>query len=94
MQGQQYRPEHLATSEQMVQIAPRELAACRTDTSINQRRRINGVPRIFDIDMAGSAVPTPRAARTSGQNAVKHVNPARDRLDDVIRGANAHEVVG
>ena len=50
--------------------------------------------RIAQIDLSKTREGLPMPPRTGGQHAIKHVNPARHRLQQILRRANPHEIAG
>ena len=59
-----------------------------------QRPAIAGMPGIAEADRPGEGVDERIAPAAGGEDAIKHVDPGADRLDDVGRLPHPHEIPG
>lgn len=92
MPGQQDLAEDLFGFEQMVQIGLRIIGAGRAGDGGLERGFVLGKAGVLDVERT---VPGPGLAMAAGagrQDAIEHVNAARDRFEDVERLANAHQI--
>ena len=86
------RPERLAALEEVVQVRPRpgpagEARAGGVERLVREPVVAAGEP---DAPRRGEGRPLPR--HRGGKDAVEHVDALADRLEEIRRGADAHEV--
>ena len=90
--GQKYQAEQLLLIDEMTEIGAREASAGRAGAALVERARVAGEAGVPEVE-----APFPRERRAGApeprrQNAVEHVDPALDDVEDPGRVADAHEV--
>src|ERR1051325_2604772 len=76
----------------MTQIGPRVSAAHRTATRLIERPLVVYELCVLDVEPAARRERLARAAVAGRQNAVEHVDAARDCFDEIFWRADAHQV--
>src|ERR1044072_6655205 len=76
----------------MTEIGPRGPAADGTATRLVERPLVVEELCVLDIEPAARRERLARAAVAGRQNAVEHVDAARDCFDDIFWSADAHKV--
>ena len=89
---QQRAAERLPTAKQVVQIGARIIPRRRAAALHIERPRILGVAGVLDVDRPEACERQTVTAITGGHHAIEHIDAARDGLQDVVRGADAHEI--
>src|ERR671935_2035611 len=92
--GQKYQAEELLLVDQMAYVSTAEPAAGRAGAVLVERARIAREAGVAEIE---ATFPRERGARppeACREDAVEHVDPAGDDLEDAGRVADAHEVAG
>src|SRR5215468_4297702 len=84
--------ERLIGLEQMVQVSAGKIARRGTAALRIERARIVGMPCILDIDRAEAGKGEPMAAVARGQNAIEHIDAMADRIENIRRCADAHQI--
>ena len=86
------RAEDFVGSLQMMQVGSAEIAAGVAVATLIERARIGAVAGVSYLDVAVTRVQPAVARIARRQHAVEHVDAVADRLDDVFRRADAHQV--
>src|SRR5712691_3361812 len=92
VQGIEPRAEDLVHPLQVMQVAAREMGAGVAGAGAVQRPRVVAVAGVADLDVAVAGEEPAVAGVSRGKDAVEHVDSGRDRLDDVLGRAYAHEI--
>src|SRR5262249_57445612 len=94
MEGQQAGAEELLLVHEVPKVRAREPGACRARAAIVERRVVAGKAGVAEVE---PSLPGEHGAGSGGarrQDAVEHVDPALDHLEDALGVADAHEVAG
>src|SRR3982751_4541593 len=86
------RGRHLTRLIEMTKISQRVSPADRASAIGIKRTGVGGKPRISYVQFSARSERTSRPAVTGRNYAVKHVNAACDRFDQIFRGSNTHQV--
>ena len=92
MQAQEAQPENLLLVDEMADVRAAERRARRAVAALVERPRVAGEAGVPEVE---APLPRERAAGARGarrQDAVEHVDAARDHLEHALRVADAHEV--
>src|SRR5438128_4740765 len=92
VQGVEPRAENLVDLLQMMQVAAREMRAGVAPAALIERARVVAIAGVADFDVAAAGEEPAVAGVARRQHAVEHVDSGRDRLDDVLGRADAHEI--
>src|SRR3954447_9125842 len=92
MLGHQHRSKDLARLDEMMHVGALELDTGGTRAVTLDRVAILREARVAQVQWTTGCERLAGAARAGRKHAVEHVDPAHDRLDDVVRLADAHEV--
>src|SRR5690606_16766026 len=93
VQGAQDRRQHLVAAVQVAQVgAAVAIAAGMAAAALLDRARVLLVLRVADADGAGRSEVVAVARVAGRHDAIEHVDAARDRLDQVLGPADAHQV--
>src|SRR3546814_2145746 len=84
MRGHQHRAQDLARSDEVVEIGAAPPATHRAGACRIERALILAEARVADVDRAAARECLPGAARSGGEHAIEHVDPALDAADDVV----------
>src|SRR2546421_9959618 len=76
----------------MAQVSARVAAADRARAKLVQGARVGRPARVLDVQLSARGERLPVATVARRDDAVEHVNAARDALDQVFRRADAHQV--
>src|SRR6266704_2480430 len=92
VQGVEPRAENLVDLLQVMQVAAREMRARVAPAALIERVRIVAIAGVADLDVAAAGEEPAIAGVARRQHAVEHVDSGRDRLDDILGRADAHEI--
>ena len=76
----------------MMQVGARIGARRRVGARLVERARVVAVARVVEVDRAEARERRAVAAVTGRQHAVEHIDAALDRLEQIVRHADAHEI--
>ena len=94
MRREQHASEDFPGLEQVMQVGPGIGRAGGTCARLVQGTGVPGVTGVAQIHGAAARERLAGASGAGRQHAVEHVDPARDRTDDVAGLADAHEIPG
>src|SRR5436853_6719747 len=95
MDGRERRREHLLRLEEVPEVSAREAAAGEAVAALLDRPEVLLEARVPQVQASLLLVEDARVPRVAGRHdAVEHVDPARDAVEDVPGRPYAHEVSG
>src|SRR3954453_20198114 len=92
MQAEQPQPENLLLVHEMADVGPAEAGTGGARAAVLQRTLVPGEAGIGQIEPALARQGAACARGAGGQDAVEHVDAARDDLYHALRVADPHEV--
>lgn len=92
MDGRQLMPENFLDAGQMPHVGARKMAAGIATAVLVDGSEIVGVIRVADSHLAPGGEERAVARVAGRHDAVEHIHAAADAFQDVLRGANAHEI--
>src|SRR3546814_2735510 len=92
MLGHQLRARDRARADEGVERGAAPPATHRAGACRIERALILAEARVADVDRAAARECLPGAARSGGEHAIEHVDPALDAADDVVGLADPHQI--
>ena len=89
---EQHRRDDLLGAEDMVQIGAAVILARGATAVFVERARVVLMAGVFDVEHAETGEDLTGTARARGEDAVHHIDTARDIADDVVGFADANQV--
>lgn len=90
--GVEHAAEDFAVAEEVVQVAARELGAGVAGARWVERAGVELVAGVLDLDVAVAGEQVAVAGIAGRHHAIEHVDAGGDRIHQVLRRADAHQV--
>ncbi len=92
--GNERGPQHLAGADEVAQVGARIEAAGIAGAGFINRARIAGILSVHQVHAPAEGLGGAVARQAGGQHAIEHIHSTADALDEIVGGADPHQVAG